>query len=280
VTNKTLTRQGSLVVVDAARAIRLGTLFVVEARLRTMAKWILSLLTSSLLNPFFYLMSLGIGVGTFINAKAGTAGIDGVKYIIFLAPALLAAVAMQDFMSEVTFPVLQGFKWDKNFFAMNATPLGGRQIALGTYFSSMIRTIGSILIYFFVLVGFGAVHPGRAWPMMLTSLYAAACFAAVMLAAAAAAENDDLFLNLMGRLLIMPLFLFSGTFYPLTSMPVALQIIGWISPLWHSTELGRWVSYGHHISGTMIFIHFAYLAAMLVGGLLWAFNRFEYRLSK
>ena len=278
--NKNSTRQGSLVVVDVQRAIRFGTLFVAEARLRTMAKWILSLLTSSLLNPFFYLMSLGIGVGTFVNARAGSTGIDGEKYIVFLAPALLASVAIQDFMSEVTFPVLQGFKWDKTYFAMNATPLGGRQIALGTDFSSALRTLGSVLIYFAVLVSFGAVQPAHAWPMMITSIYAAGCFAAVMLAAAAATENDDLFLNLMGRLLIMPLFLFSGTFYPLASMPLPLQVIGWISPLWHSTELGRWVSYGHHISTEMIFVHFIYLTALLIGGLLWAFNRFEYRLSK
>ena len=273
-------RQGSLAVVDTERAIKFGTLFVVEARLRTMLHWIFSLLTGSLLNPFFYLASLGIGVGTFINSRAGSGGVDGVKYIVFLAPALLASVAIQDFMGEVTFPVLQGFKWEKLFFAMNATPLSGRQIALGTYFSAMLRTVGSVLIYFAVLVGFKAVHPAQAWPMMLTSLFAAACFAAIMLAAAAATENDDLFLNLMGRLLIMPLFLFSGTFYPLTSMPIPLQAIGWISPLWHATELGRWVSYGHSIPGTMIAIHFIYLTVLLVVGLLWAFNRFEYRLSK
>jgi len=245
-----------------------------------MLHWIFSLLTGSLLNPFFYLASLGIGVGTFVNSRAGSAGVDGVKYIVFLAPALLAAVAIQDFMGEVTFPVLQGFKWEKLFFAMNATPLTGRQIALGTYLSALVRTVGSVTIYFSVLLIFGAVDAGRAWPMMFTALYAAACFAAIMLAAAAATENDDLFLNLMGRLLIMPLFLFSGTFYPLNSMPVPLQAIGWISPLWHSTELGRWVSYGHHIPGTMIAIHFIYLFVLLVAGLAWAFNRFEYRLSK
>ncbi len=257
-----------------------GAWYVTEARVRTLFRWIFSLLSSSLLNPFFYLMSLGIGVGTFVNARAGSTGIDGEKYIVFLAPALLAAVAIQDFMSEVTFPVLQGFKWDKTYFAMNATPLTGRQIALGTYFASLIRTIGSVVLYFAVLLGFGAVNFGRAWPMMLTSLYAAGCFAALMMAAAAATENDDIFLNLMGRLLIMPLFLFSGTFYPLSSMPWPLQTIGWISPLWHSTELGRWVSYGHQISPLMIVIHFTYLFALLVGGLLWAFNRFEYRLTK
>ena len=274
------TRKGSLEIVDVKRALRLGTVFVIEARLRTMAHWFWSLLTSSLLNPFFYLMSLGIGVGTFVNSRVGSVGVDGVKYIVFLAPALLSAVAIQDFMGEVTFPVLQGFKWHRTFFAMNATPITGRQIALGTYFASMVRTIGSVVIYFGVLSLFGAINPASSWPMIFTSLYAASCFSALMMAAAAAAKNDDLFLNVMGRLLIMPLFLFSGTFYPLNSIPAPLRIIGWISPLWHSTELGRWVSYGHHISPAMISIHFAFLFILLVVGLLWAFNRFEYRLSK
>ena len=278
--NSTYTRQGSLSVVDTERAIKRGPFFVVEARLRTMLHWIFSLLTGSLLNPFFYLASLGIGVGTFVNSRAGSGGVDGVSYIVFLAPALLSSVAIQDFMGEVTFPVLQGFKWEKLFFAMNATPLTGRQIALGTYLSAGIRTVGSVVIYFSVLVGFHAVHPARAWPMMFTSLFAAACFAAIMLGAAAATENDDLFLNIMGRLLIMPLFLFSGTFYPLTSMPVPLQAIGWVSPLWHATEIGRWVSYGHSIPGAMIATHFIYLTILLIVGLMWAVNRFEYRLSK
>jgi lipooligosaccharide transport system permease protein len=163
---------------------------------------------------------------------------------------------------------------------MNATPLTGRQIALGTYLASGLRTVVSVVIYFSVLVGFKAVHPSQAWPIMLTSLFAGACFAAIMLGAAAATENDDLFLNLMGRVLIMPLFLFSGTFYPLTSMPFPLQVIGWISPLWHATELGRWISYGHHISGIVLAGHFVYLLILLIVGLSWAFNRFEYRLSK
>lgn len=275
-----LTRRGSLQIVDTERLLRRGTMYVVEARLRTMAHWIFSLLTGSLLNPFFYLASLGIGVGTFVNAKAGDSGIDGVSYIVFLAPALLSAVAIQDFMGEVVFPTLQGFKWEKTFFAMNATPLTGRQIALGTYFGSMIRTVGSVVIYFGVLVGFGAVDASRAWPAMFTALYAASCFGAFMLGAAAHAENDDLFLNLMGRLLIMPLFLFSGTFYPIQSMPLPLQWIGWASPLWHATEIGRWVSYGHSISGSMITVHFTYLTLFLVVGLAWAFNRFDYRLAK
>ena len=273
-------RLGSLKLVNPAGIERFGTLYVAEARIRTISKWWVSILSGSLLNPFFYLTSLGVGVGTLINARMGNAGVDGVSYIKFLAPALLAQVAMNDFMAETTFPVLQGFKWEKIFFAMNATSLSGRQIALGTYLGALVKTTITTSIYYCVLTAFGALQFFNDLPILIAVIYAAGCFAAVMMGAAATPENDDLFLNIMGRLLIMPLFLFSGTFYPLHSMPTILQYIGYISPLWHSVELGRWISYGHHIDTPILALHLGYLAVMCLGGLLYSTRRFEYRLTK
>ncbi len=79
---------------------------------------------------------------------------------------------------------------------------------------------------------------------------------------------------------MMPLFLFSGTFFPLSSMPFFLQWIGWISPLWHATELGRYLTYGHVISGTLLWAHFTILAAMLIFGLYFSARIFTRRLAK
>jgi lipooligosaccharide transport system permease protein len=79
---------------------------------------------------------------------------------------------------------------------------------------------------------------------------------------------------------MMPLFMFSGTFFPLTSMPFFLQWIGWISPLWHATELGRHLTYGHAISPTMIWVHFIFLGIMLVAGLFFSARIFTKRLAK
>ena len=78
----------------------------------------------------------------------------------------------------------------------------------------------------------------------------------------------------------MPLFLFSGTFYPLTNMPIFLQWIGWISPLWHATELGRWLTYGSEISTTMLFVHFIFLNSILIFGLFASRRIFTRRLGK
>ena len=111
-------------------------------------------------------------------------------------------------------------------------------------------------------------------------MFAAGAFAAVILGMTAKVTKEDFFMTILGRLIIMPMFLFSGTFFPLESMPKFLQPIGWISPLWHATELGRHFSYGYPISGLMILSHFAYLSLLLIAGLSLANRAFTARLAK
>jgi lipooligosaccharide transport system permease protein len=101
-----------------------------------------------------------------------------------------------------------------------------------------------------------------------------------MLFAAAKIEKEDQFFNVLGRLVLMPMFLFSGTFFPLSSMPIYLQPIGWVSPLWHATELGREAAYDYGISSLMVMVHFTVLALLLVVGLVLAARQFEKRLAK
>lgn len=93
-------------------------------------------------------------------------------------------------------------------------------------------------------------------------------------------DNEDLFLTVINRLVIMPMFLFSGTFYPLTNMPILLQPIGWVSPLWHATELGRFLTYDYPLSLSLVVIHILVMLTLLIGGLTWAFKNFERRLAK
>ena len=93
-------------------------------------------------------------------------------------------------------------------------------------------------------------------------------------------ENENMFFTVLNRFVIMPLFLFSGTFYPLTNMPIYLQWIGWISPLWHATELGRWLTYGHEISTLMLYTHFIFLNSLLLIGIVASRRIFTRRLGK
>jgi lipooligosaccharide transport system permease protein len=273
-------RQGSLKIVDAAKVAARGALFVTEARLRNMLKWVWLIIAIAIANPVLYLVSIGLGLGSFIDQNAGSAGVDGVSYLTFLAPALLATAAIQGALDESVYPTLEGFKWDKIFFSMNATPLSGNHIAMGVFFNSLIRVVFTTVLYWLVMLAFGVLESPRAWLAIFTAVMAGAAFGAFMQALAGLLENENLFFTLVERFIIMPLFLFSGTFYPLSSMPVFLQWIGWISPLWHATELGRWLTYGSEISTQMLFVHFIFLNSILIVGLIASRRIFTRRLGK
>ncbi len=274
------TRQGSLEIVNETRVRRFGSLFVTESRFKHMAKWLSGIITQAIANPLLYLLSVGVGIGSLVDKSQGVTGVDGVSYLTFLGPALLASTAIQGAIDEVVMPTMQGFKWNKNFFAMNATPLTGKQIAQGVYLAALARVALTVTVYWILLYFFGALQAGTAWVAIAVAMFAGAAFGAMMLAVAARVIKEDFFFSILGRFIIMPLFLFSGTFYPLSTMPIFLRPIGWISPLWHATELGRYFTYGHSISGVMLVLHIAYLGTILFIGIRIAESAFTKRLAK
>jgi lipooligosaccharide transport system permease protein len=273
-------RQGSLKIVDSAKVAARGAIFVTEARLRNMLKYVGLIISIAIANPFLYLVSIGLGLGSYIDKNTGVMGVDGVSYLTFLAPALLATAAIQGALDESVYPTLEGFKWNKSFFSMNSTPLSGNQIAMGVFFNSLIRTIFTAVLYWLVMLVFGVLESPRAWLAIFTAVMAGAAFGAFMQALAGFLENENVFFTIVQRFIIMPLFLFSGTFYPLTNMPIYLQWIGWVSPLWHATELGRWLTYGSEISTPMLFLHFIFLNLILIFGVIASRRIFTKRLAK
>jgi lipooligosaccharide transport system permease protein len=270
--------QGSLKIVDLQRIKSRGAFSVTESRILIMRKFTPVVISIAVANPTLYLIAVGLGVGKLINHHSG--GVDGVKYLTFLAPALLATAAIQTAMDETVFTTIQGFKWGKVFYAMNATPLSGRQIANGVFLSAFLRTAFSTVIYGVIIDLFGGFSSQRGWLAVLVGLLAGSAFGALMLGISAWIRNDDQFFNILGRFIMMPLFLFSGTFYQLSTLPIYLRWVGWASPIWHATELGRYMTYGHHISFVMFVVHFGYLFAMLSFGLLLAYREFEKRLGE
>jgi len=265
--------------VDARRVARYGALYVAEYRLRNMWKWKRAVITDGIGNPVLYLASIGLGVGSLVNTSLGPDGLGGVPYLVFLAPALIAAAAMQGAMTEAMFPTLAGFLWDKGFFAMRATSLTGGQVADGVLLAAICRVTFTSVVYWLVLRAFGAVDWASALSLIPVAVVGGACWGALMLAITAHARNDDAIISIAMRLVIMPMFLFSGTFYPLASLPMSVQWIGWISPLWHVTELGRWLSYGMPLPGWQVTVSIGYLLGMGAAGLLVARKRFESRLT-
>ena len=266
--------------INVARIRSIGSAYVAEARINQMSKWKGIIAIVAIGNPLFYLIAIGIGVGVLVNQNSGTSGTGGVEYITFIAPALLASAALTGVMDETMFPVMEGFKWRKLFFAMNATPITGGQIAMGVFLAAMLRVAFTVICYWALLIAFGIVTISESWDVVPITMFAAGAFGALIMAVTAKVKNEDYFMTVLGRLIIMPMFLFSGTFFPLTNMPIYLQPVGWISPLWHATELGRHFSYNYPISPLMLFIHFGYLTIMFSVGLTWSQRTFTERLSR
>ena len=239
-----------------------GSRLVLEARLTNMKKFATIIFMYSFANPLLYLLAIGAGVGTLINRSSG--GIDGVPYLVFLAPALLANAAIQGSMDETIFPTLGGFLWDKTFYEMNATPLGGRQIALGVYWAALVRNVLTVVSYYLVMMAFGVLKAPHAWLAIPAGILAGAAFGAVMLAFAGNVKNEDHFFTFVGRFVIQPMFFLSGTFFPLESIPIYLRWIGWISPLWHAIELIRNLCMGEIYFGLLVHILF-FLALIMFG---------------
>jgi lipooligosaccharide transport system permease protein len=266
--------------IDVNQIQRFGSLYIAAARLRSMSKWKSIIAAIDIGNPLFYLIAVGIGIGVLVEKSSGTSGTSGIKYIAFIAPALLANSAIAAVMDECVFPTIEGFKWRKLFYAQNSTPITGRQIALGVYLAALCRAVFSVTIYYILLIAFNVVDFGVSVLLIPVAVLGGGAFGAVILYAAAKIEKDDQFFNILGRLVIMPMFLFSGTFFPLSSMPIYLQPIGWISPLWHATELGREAAFDYGIGSTMVLIHIIFLTTLVALGLFLSRRQFETRLAK
>ncbi len=266
--------------IDVAKIRARGATYVAEARIAQMMKWKGIIAIVAIGNPLFYLVAIGIGIGVLVNENSGTSGTGGVEYITFIAPALLASAAMTGALDEAMFPVMEGFKWRRLFYAINSTPINPGQIVLGVFIGAIARVVFTVVCYWVLLIAFGVVSISQSWDVIPVTIFAAGAFAAVIMGVTAGVKNEDYFMTVLNRMIIMPMFLFSGTFFPLSSMPIFIQPIGWISPLWHATELGRYYSYGYSISGVMILVHYAYLVCMMIIGFKLANKKFAERLAK
>jgi lipooligosaccharide transport system permease protein len=195
----------------------------------------------SFAQPILFLVAMGIGLGGYVDS-AGSGAID-VPYIQFLAPALLVSTVMQGSTFEATFPVLGGFRWNRRYHAMYATPLSPYAIAFGQI--AWIATRATIVATIFcgVIIAFGAAGtPGIVWTIPVGTLTALAF--AGPIAAYMTTQRDTTSFNAIWRFGITPLFLFSGTFFPIESLPEQVRWIAWLLPLWHGVDLARALSLG------------------------------------
>jgi lipooligosaccharide transport system permease protein len=254
---------------------------VVEHRARQYRRTFRSSVFSSFLNPVLFLTAMGVGLGTYVD-RSGTAAhaLGGLTYLQFLAPGLLAATAMQSAAFEATFPIMGGLVWQRTFHAMYATPISPRDIVLGNVTWIAIRLTAIAASFVIVMTFFGAA----ASPLILLAIPAAVltglAFSTPIAAFAATQRNPEKF-NAIFRFGITPLFLFSGTFFPISNLPGMIQPIAWLSPLWHGVELSRALALGTIGHDPVVaVVHVAVLGAIFFVGLGWAFRTVEARLVR
>lgn len=257
-----------------------GAWYVTEHMVRAMRAYGWTIVVGALGQPIIYLLGLAVGLAALIDVPIVDGGQE-VDYLVFVAPALLVTAAIAVASEEFTYPVMAGFKWRRYFFGFSASPLSSPQIATGVVFGATARIVVVVGAYYLFIWLFGAVPtPETGWLSTLVGVLAGLAFGAPLMAYAASLEDDKGQFAMVQRFVFVPMFLFSGTFYPLALLPGWLQWIGWISPLWHASELGRWLTYGRPEAPFMIVVHIVYLLILAIGGYLVARRVFTRRLAK
>ncbi len=199
------------------------------------------IIVSGFFEPVFYLLSVGVGVGMLVGDVALSNG-EMVSYTAFVAPALLAASAMNGAVFESTMNVFFKLKWGKVYDAVLTTPMQPLDIALGETTFSLIRGGLYAVAFVIVMAGFGLVRSWWALAAVPFSLLIGFAFAGVGMAATTFMKGWQDF-DLV-QLVVQPIFLFSGTFYPIDVYPPTLQAMARFSPLYHGTELVRAATLG------------------------------------
>ncbi len=231
---------------------------------------------SSVLSPVLFLAAMGLGVGSLVDDSGTGAALEGSGYLTFLAPGLLAASAMQTAAFESSFPVMAGIKWLKTYHAQLATPLGVADVALGQLAWIGLRLCLSSSIFTAVIAAFGAADSVLVVAAMPVAVLTGLAFAAPIAAFTASLDNEA-GLSALLRFGIIPLFLFSGTFFPIGQLPDALEPLAYLSPLWHGVELCRALALGEPELVAAL-VHVAYLGLWAGVGAVLAVWRFRARL--
>jgi lipooligosaccharide transport system permease protein len=227
-------------------------------------------LVTGFAEPVFYLFSLGIGLGALIKVVT-TDGGQTVPYAEFVAPALLAASAMNGAVFDSTFNVFFKLKFAKLYDSVLATPLGPRDVAVGEISWSLIR--GALYAAAFLVVAWliGTVHSWWALLALPAATLIGFAFSAVGMYGTTFMRSwvDFDYVNLV----IQPMFLFSATFFPLSTYPGAVQWIVQATPLYHGVALERALMLGE--VGPGLLVHVVYLLVFGLAGFVGAARRIE-----
>ena len=214
---------------------------------------------TTVLVPVLNLLALGYGLGALVDAGGG---FDGLSYVAFIGPGLLATSAMSTAVDESTFPVMGAIRWDRTYHAMLATPLGAFDVLLGHLLWILTRVLMGAVAFFLVLVAFDVVVGWEGVLAVPFGVLTGFAFAAPVMAFAATTDNNERF-ALLYRFGVVPMFLFAGAFFPITQLPGWMQVVAELTPAYHGVELCRGATTSTLAWGPDL-VHIAYL--LLWGG--------------
>ncbi len=231
---------------------------------------------TSFVTPLFYVFAMGILLGGFIDD--GSADLQGASsYLAFIAPGLVAAHAMNIATGEVMWPVMGAIKWNKTYLGMVATPLSVADVVAAHFAFVLFRVATTCGVFLVVLSLFGIFESvAGVLAAFLVQLLIGMAFATPLYGFSAGLENQGGF-AIVYRVMLVPLFLFSGAFFPIENLPVVMQALAVATPLWHGVDLTRMLTTGQ-VDGPMLAVHVSYLTVMLVVGWWWSVRRLTRRL--
>lgn len=221
-------------------------------------------LVSSFVTPVFYVLAMGVLLGGFIEGDPSR--LDGAtSYLAFVVPGLIASQTMQTAIGEVTFPVMGLLKWHRGYYAMIATPLMPVHLVAGTLMFTLFRVATTAAVFIAVLVPFGVF---ATWwgviAVFAVQVLLGMAFATVTYAYSVRVQSDEAF-GVFFRLVVFPLFLFSGAFFPIDNLGPVLAWAAKLTPLWHGVNLSRMFSVDN-VDWSLAVIHVVVLTAMMVVG--------------
>lgn len=247
------------------------TVAVLERHLTLYKRLWRASLFSSFALPLLFLASIGLGVGQYVGT------VQGVPYVEWIVPGVLASTAFQMAVGECTYPVLGDFKWTRGSHAMYATRVSVWDMLRGWLAYLVLRIQIAVLVFLVIVTAFGVVD---SWWVLVTPLVAAlltVSVAAPVTAFAATIDHDSYF-ALLFRFVMIPSTLFAGVFFPVEQLTPVLRPLAYASPLWHGVELCRAATLGGSPPWP-IWLHVAYLVAFAAGGMVWAAYAFRKRLQ-
>lgn len=230
---------------------------------------------SSFFNPIMLLLAMGIGLGELVDRNGGPGGL---AYVTWLAPGLLANVAMQTAVGESAYPVQAGFRWARLYDAMVAGPVEPADVFIGHAAWVMARVAQASVAFALAAVWLADVDLIAALATIGPALLIGWAFIGPVTGYTTHWLNDTA-LSALFRYVVVPLFLFSGVFFPISQLPVFLQPLAWLTPLWHGVELSRLTALG--IASTFApLVHVIALVAFGFVGSWWSIGLYRKRLIK